>query len=130
MNSSHQLDLALESLPRPAPSAGSFGSKPFAAPSRIASVLQVNVPLSRVPVDFFADPDGTWDFEALVAHAGFQHELGEVAIGALTEAYSGFPAGAAVVAVSAGSHIAIALVDCTGWRGGERHTPGGASLVQ
>lgn len=116
MNTSLQLDLALESLPRSIPRAEPFRPKPTAG----GAVLHLSVPLGRVPVDFFADPDGTWDFETLVLHAGFQQELGEVAIGALTEPYVGFPAGAAVVAVSAGAHIAVALVDCTRWRGGER----------
>jgi hypothetical protein len=115
MHSSPQLDLALESQARPALRAQPIAQRPGAT-----AVLHLTVPLSRVPVDFFADPDGVWDFEALVAHASFQHELGEVAIGALTESYAGFPAGAAVVAVSAGEHISIALVDCTRWRGGER----------
>jgi hypothetical protein len=120
MNSSLQLDLALESLPRP-PRGEPFHREPGSTP-----VLHLTVPLARVPVDFFADPDGVWEFEALVTHAGFQHELGEVAIGALTESYAGFPAGAAVVAVSAGQHISVALVDCTRWHPAER--PRSASL--
>jgi hypothetical protein len=115
MNTSLQLDLALESVPCPIQRAEPFKPRPTSG-----AVLHLSVPLGRVPVDFFADPDGTWDFETLVLHAGFQQELGEVAIGALTEAYVGFPAGAAVVAVSAGAHISVALVDCTRWRGGER----------
>ena len=117
MNSSLQLDLALDSASRLSPAPGSRGE---AFKSKPASVLHLGVPLSRVPVDFFADPDGNWDFEGLVASAGFQHELGEVAIGALSEAYAGFPVGAAVVAVSAGQHISVALVDCTRSRGSER----------
>jgi hypothetical protein len=126
MNSNHQLDLGLESLHRPVPSrVEGFKQKSTSS----SAVLRVTAPLSRVPVDFFADPDGVWDFESLVAHAGFQHELGEVAIGALTESYVGFPAGAAVVAVSAGQSIVIALVDCTRWRGDQRSERGATSIA-
>lgn len=119
MNSSLQLDLALDSASRLSSAPGSRGEAFKSKPSP-ASVLHLGVPLSRVPVDFFADPDGNWDFEGLVASAGFQHELGEVAIGALSEPYAGFPVGAAVVAVSAGQHISVALVDCTRSRGSDR----------
>lgn len=129
MNSSHQLDLALDSLPRLDPRSGSR-SEPFTHRPSAPSVLHLTIPLSRVPVDFFADPDGVWDFEGLVASAGFQHELGEVAIGALTETFAGFPPGAAVIAVSAGQHIAVALVDCTRSRGSERRVDTTSVSVQ
>jgi hypothetical protein len=134
MNSSSlQLDLALDSVSRldsqarvnsalrhdSLPRTKARG-EPFSDEPASAGVLHLTVPLSRVPVDFFADPDGSWDFEGLVARAGFQQELGEVAIGALTEAFAGFPPGAAVVCVSAGHHISVALVDCTRVRPGER----------
>jgi hypothetical protein len=119
MNSSLQLDLALDSVSRRNSGPGSQ-REPFNPKAASTNVLHLSLPLSRVPVDFFADPDGSWDFEGLVASAGFQHELGEVAIGALSEAFAGFPAGAAVVAVSAGQHISVALVDCTRSRAAER----------
>src|SRR5688572_14041550 len=113
MNSSSlQLDLVLDSKPRLdaqiRPRNEPFSHKPVSG-----SVLHLTVPLSRVPVDFFADPDGSWDFEGLVSRAGFQQEVGEVAIGALIESFAGFPPGAAVVCVSAGQRISVALVDCT-----------------
>lgn len=132
MNSSSlQLDLALDSKPhldarldaqsRPR-------SEPFSHKPVTASVLHLTVPLSRVPVDFFADPDGSWDFEGLVSQAGFQQELGEVAIGALTETFAGFPPGAAVICVSAGQHISVALVDCTRARSVEREKASSVSV--
>ncbi len=77
---------------------------------RVAAILR---PLDDVPVDFRADPDGTWDFEALAAAAGFEEAWGQISIGALMEPYLGFPEGAAVVLLSAPEESAIALVDCT-----------------
>ncbi len=69
--------------------------------------------LNAIPVDFLADPDGSWDFESLARRAGFDERWGEVAVGALTEPFGGFPEGAAVVAFTSGSQCSVALVDCT-----------------
>src|SRR5262245_38756551 len=77
---------------------------------RVAAIL---CPLDEVPVDFLADPDGTWEFETLAQAAGFEEAWGQISIGALTESYRGFPDGAAVVLLSTPTDSAIALVDCT-----------------
>lgn len=76
---------------------------------RVAAILR---PIDDVPVDFLADPDGTWEFEALAGAAGFDEAWGQISIGALTAPYLGFPEGAAVVLLSAPEESAIALVDC------------------
>ena len=72
----------------------------------------VTSPLEDIPVDFFADPDGRWEFEELALAAGFDEAWGQLSIGALTDPYSGFPEGAAVVMLTTADHCAIALVDC------------------
>jgi hypothetical protein len=68
--------------------------------------------LEDIPVDFFADPDGCWEYDELVHVAGFEQAWGQLSIGALTEPYSGFPEGAAVVLFSNAEECAITLVDC------------------
>jgi hypothetical protein len=69
------------------------------------------VKLGQVPVDFFADPDGIWDFESLAAIAGFEPDAG-VAIGALTKDFCGHPAGAAVVTLNTKKRAYVAIVEC------------------
>jgi hypothetical protein len=68
---------------------------------------------TTIPVDFFADPDGHWDYETLARHSGFDMQWGELSIGALTEPFAGFPEGAAVVSFTSGAQCSVALVDCT-----------------
>lgn len=51
----------------------------------------------QVPVDFFADPDGAWEFAALVEMAGFNPEHPGASVGALTKPFDGYPEGAAVI---------------------------------
>lgn len=53
----------------------------------------------HVPADFFADPDGAWDFDSLVELAGFNPEAPGASVGALLEPFDGYPAGAAVITV-------------------------------
>jgi hypothetical protein len=48
-------------------------------------------------VDFFADPDGRWEFSTLVEMAGFNPEHPGASVGALTEAFDGYPEGSAVI---------------------------------
>src|SRR4051812_47146824 len=67
--------------------------------------------LDQVPVDFFADPDGTWSYDLLARAAGFASH-GGVAIGALREAFNGHPEGAAVVTLNAATRPYIAIVEC------------------
>jgi hypothetical protein len=73
--------------------------------------------LAGIPVDFFADPDGPWEYEDLVRSAGLDPEAAQAAscelfIGALTETYLGFPEGAAVLWFSSPRGCAVRLVDC------------------
>lgn len=56
------------------------------------------IPLQQVPVDLFADPDGTWSYESLVSAAGFDPEsVPPPLVAALSEPWFGHPEGAAVV---------------------------------
>ena len=69
------------------------------------------LPLEQVPVDFFADPDGAWNYDVLSRAAGFASQPG-VAIGALTTAFNGHPDGAAVVTLNAATRPYIAIIEC------------------
>ncbi len=81
---------------------------PADTPLRIS---RFRMDVSRVPVDFLADPDGDWEFDSLVEAAGFDPENPGVCIGALTQAFKGFPEGSAVVsAVGRGAGF-VALVE-------------------
>ncbi len=66
--------------------------------------------LETVPVDFFADPDGEWDYERLVAAAGLDPDVITVMIGALSEPWRDHPEGAAVL--SAEGQPGFAVVEC------------------
>jgi len=72
-----------------------------------------NTKLDVIPVDFRADPDGAWEYDALARGVGFDERWGRMSVGALTRAFGGFPEGAAVVAFTSGSQCSVALVDCT-----------------
>jgi len=72
----------------------------------------VSSALEDIPVDFFADPDGCWEYDQLAQIAGFDQAWGQLSIGALTQPYSGFPDGAAVVMFTSAELCTIALVDC------------------
>ena len=79
-----------------------------------ASGLRVSyyaLPLERVPVDFFADPDGAWNYDVLTRAAGFASQSG-VAIGALKTAFNGHPDGAAVVTLNAAARPYVAIIEC------------------
>jgi hypothetical protein len=67
--------------------------------------------LDQVPVDFFADPDGTWSYELLSRAAGFASHSG-VAIGALKAPFNGHPEGAAVVTLNALTRPYVAIIEC------------------
>jgi hypothetical protein len=69
------------------------------------------LPLAAIPADFFADPDGAWTHEALVAAAGFGASDG-VAVGALRDAFNGHPDGAAVVTLNAETRPHVAIIEC------------------
>jgi hypothetical protein len=69
--------------------------------------------VETIPVDFRADPDGLWEYEALAEHVGFDPQRGRMSVGALTQPYAGCPEGAAVVTLIAGGVCAVAFVDCT-----------------
>lgn len=69
------------------------------------------LPLEALPVDFFADPDGSWTYESLADAAGFT--LGEgVAFGALRRPFGEHPDGAAVVTLNAATRPYVAVVEC------------------
>ncbi len=78
--------------------------------------IAILAPLESIPVDFFADPDGVWEYDELARVAGFDQAWGQLSVGALTEPYSGFPEGAAVVMLSTAKLCSIVLVDCTASR--------------
>ena len=68
------------------------------------------MPLERIPCDFFADPDGTWSYDALVSAARFSDE--GVAIGALADDFNGHPAGSAVVTLNTQDRPYVAIIEC------------------
>jgi hypothetical protein len=70
-----------------------------------------DLPIERVPADFFADPDGRWTYDSLVQAAGFAAYSG-VAIGALKTSFNGHPEGAAVVTLNAEARPYVAIVEC------------------
>jgi hypothetical protein len=74
-------------------------------------VALYRLPLAAIPADFFADPDGSWTHEALVAAAGFGATDG-VAVGALREPFNGHPDGAAVVTLNAETRPHVAVIEC------------------
>ncbi|MFZ5892603.1 MAG: hypothetical protein ACOY0T_16210 [Myxococcota bacterium] len=67
--------------------------------------------LESMPVDFFADPDGQWTFEALAKAAGFRPDEG-VAVGALRRPFAGHPDGAAVVTLNSEQRPYVAIIEC------------------
>jgi hypothetical protein len=87
---------------------------PIVPPSSSPQPLCVErypLPLKKVPADFFADPDGDWDWDMLVREAGFEGES-DIAIGALAEDFRGHPAGAAVVTLNRRSRPYVAIIEC------------------
>lgn len=69
--------------------------------------------LQHIPVDLFADPDGAWSYESLVAAAGLDPDAVPAPIvAALAEPWGGHPEGSAVVA--AGSELSpfVAVIEC------------------
>ena len=78
----------------------------------VMKAVRYRVALDEVPVDFFADPDGEWTYDELLAIAGWQTSDG-VAIGALTAPFQGHPAGSAVVTLNAKDRPYIVVVECS-----------------
>ena len=74
-------------------------------------IVRYRVPVDRVPVDFFADPDGEWEFETLVEAAGFEVSRPGIQIGALADRFADHPEGSAVVAQADGGSY-LAIVEC------------------
>ncbi|HTM46203.1 MAG TPA: hypothetical protein VL137_14685 [Polyangiaceae bacterium] len=68
--------------------------------------------LSEIPVDFFADPDGEWTYEALVEASGFDGETQTVCIGALTAPFEGHPEGSAVITITQRRGRSVVIVEC------------------
>ena len=84
--------------------------------------IAISAPLENIPVDFFADPDGCWEFDQLGRVAGFDQAWGQLSIGALSQPYAGFPEGAAVVMLSTAQLCSVVLVDCTASQGLENQS--------
>ncbi len=72
----------------------SLSTTPAALPTRIA---RYRLTPDQVPVDFFADPDGSWEFASLVEMAGFNPEHPGASVGALAAPFDGYPEGSAVI---------------------------------
>ncbi|MEZ4369241.1 MAG: hypothetical protein AB7K71_28020 [Polyangiaceae bacterium] len=70
------------------------------------------------PIDFFADPDGDWSYEALLEAAGIHPESAPtgVMIGALGEPWRGHPEGAAVVSFAREGGPRLCIVECPAGR--------------
>jgi hypothetical protein len=69
--------------------------------------------LQQIPVDLFADPDGTWSYESLVSAAGLDPDaVPPPIVAALAEPWGGHPEGAAVVAGAAESDTVVAIIEC------------------
>jgi hypothetical protein len=75
-------------------SSSSFRARVAPLPTRIT---RYRMTAEQVPVDFFADPDGSWEFSSLVEMAGFNPEHPGASVGALTQPFDGFPEGSAVI---------------------------------
>jgi hypothetical protein len=73
-------------------------------------VTYYSAPLSSIPCDFFADPDGRWTYDSLKKAARFTED--GVAIGALKAPFNGHPEGSAVVTLNAETRPYIAIVEC------------------
>ena len=74
-------------------------------------VSRYSLSLDRIPADFYADPDGSWTYDALLRAAGFAGERG-VAIGALRDCFNGHPDGSAVVTLNAETRPYVAIIEC------------------
>ncbi len=70
-----------------------------------------DIPVTEVPADFFADPDGSWTYDSLVQAAGFA-AYKAVAIGALKEPFNGHIEGTAIVTLNSEARPYIAIVEC------------------
>lgn len=89
-------------LHTPATLRGTTSSNTRSNPASLTSPLPTRIARYRltpdqVPVDFFADPDGCWEFASLVEMAGFNPELPGASVGALTAPFDGYPEGSAVI---------------------------------
>ena len=73
--------------------------------------IRYRTALEDVPVDFFADPDGEWTYEALTEVSGWSVSDG-VAVGALTAQFRGHPEGSAVVTLNAKDRPYVVIVEC------------------
>lgn len=78
----------------PNTSAAASSSDAGPLPTRIS---RYRLSPQEVPVDFFADPDGQWEFSTLVEMAGFNPEHPGASVGALKEPFDGYPEGSAVI---------------------------------
>jgi hypothetical protein len=75
-------------------------------------ITRYTLSADHVPVDFFADPDGAWEFNDLVEAAGFDPESPGICLGALIEPFHGHPEGSAVVTEMGRQRPYVAIVEC------------------
>jgi hypothetical protein len=75
-------------------------------------IRQHRLSLSQLPVDLFADPDGTWSYEELVVAAGFDPEAAPPPlVAALSEAWCDHPEGSAVIAGSMDDEAYVVIIE-------------------
>ncbi|MBX3184770.1 MAG: hypothetical protein KIT72_08020 [Polyangiaceae bacterium] len=79
-------------------------------------VRHYRVSAEAAPVDFFADPDGDWSYEALIEAAGIHPGAVPpgVLIGALARPWRGHPEGAAIVSFVADERPRLCVVEHQG----------------
>lgn len=120
---------ASSGTPAPAPRGAGSAAEPL--PTRIT---RYRLTPEQVPVDFFADPDGHWDFASLVEMAGFNPEHPGASVGALTAPFDGYPEGSAVITEVGVEcyYVALAELPKTLFKEAtsNRHTLSGATSVR
>jgi hypothetical protein len=75
-------------------------------------IRQHRLSLQQLPVDLFADPDGTWTYEELVIAAGLDPDASPPPlVAALTEEWCSHPEGSAVIASSLDDEAFVVIID-------------------
>lgn len=76
-------------------------------------VRHYRVSAEAAPIDFFADPDGDWSYEALIEAAGIHPGAVPpgVLIGALARAWRGHPEGSAIISFVADEQPRLCVVE-------------------
>ena len=75
-------------------------------------IRQHRLSLSQLPVDLFADPDGTWTYEELVTAAGLDPDATPPPlVAALTGEWCSHPEGSAVIASAIDDEAYVVIID-------------------